>query len=141
MPTHTVDLSGHYDEFVNQLVTFGRFSSPSEVVRAGLSLLEQQAREEEEKLAALRSMAAEGFDALDRGEGIALNGEQELADFISAAGRRAAAAVEQLRGRRLIMPRYIILPLASQCLTRRRRGAKRTCSNGPSNSLRLRALA
>lgn len=95
MPTHSVDLSGHYDEFVNQLVTSGRFSSPSEVVRAGLTLLERQAREEEEKLAALRSLAAEGFDALGHGQGIAIDGKEELADLISAAGHRAAAAVEQ----------------------------------------------
>ena len=95
MPTHNVDLSGHYEEFVNQLVMSGRFTSASEVMRAGLSLLERQAREDDEKLASLRSMAAEGFDALDRGEGIEIGSEPELADFIGAAGRRAAEAVEK----------------------------------------------
>ena len=95
MPMQNVDLTGHYDEFVNQLVTSGRFSNASEAVRAGLCLLEQQARAEEEKLASLRSMAAEGFDRLDQGQGIAIESDQQLADFISEAGRRAAEVVEK----------------------------------------------
>src|SRR5271157_4349477 len=66
MPTRNVNLTDYHDEFVNELVTSGRFSSASEVVGAGLRLPEQQAREEEEKLALLRSMAAEGFRALHR---------------------------------------------------------------------------
>ena len=63
-------------------------------MRAGLRLLEQQAREEDEKLTLLRSMAAEAFDTLDRGQGIVIDGQQQLADFMSRAGRRAAEVVE-----------------------------------------------
>jgi len=74
MPTRNVNLTDYHDEFVNELVTSGRFSSASEVVRAGLRLPEQQAREEEEKLALLRSMAAEGFRALHRSPRIRLAG-------------------------------------------------------------------
>ena len=81
--------------FVNELVTSGQFSSASEVMRAGLRLLEQQAREEDEKLAMLRSLASEAFQALDRGEGIAIQNEDELAEYIGQAGRRAAAEVER----------------------------------------------
>jgi len=44
-----VNLTGRYDEFVVGQVTSGRFKNASEVVRAGLRLLEQQNREEEEK--------------------------------------------------------------------------------------------
>lgn len=94
MPTRNVNLTGYYDEFVNELVTSGRFSSASEVMRAGLCLLEQQAREEDEKLALLRSMATEAFNELDRGEGIVIDSQEQLAEFISATGRRAAEVVE-----------------------------------------------
>ncbi len=60
---------------------------------AGLRLLEKEAREEDEKLALLRSMASEGFHELDRGQGIVFDGEQELAEFIGQVGRRAAEEV------------------------------------------------
>jgi hypothetical protein len=38
----------------------------------------------------LRALASEAFDALDRGEGIAITGNEQLADFISKLGRRVA---------------------------------------------------
>jgi antitoxin ParD1/3/4 len=90
MPTRNVNLTDHYDAFVEQLVTSGRFKNASEVMRAGLHLLEQQASEERQKLALLRSLAAQGFDDLDQGRGIPLTGKAELAEFIGASGRRAA---------------------------------------------------
>ena len=99
MPTRNVNLTDYHDEFVNELVTSGRFSSASEVMRAGLRLLEQQAREEDEKMTLLRSMASEAFDALDRGQGIAIQSEAELAEFIGQAGRRAAEEVERRAAR------------------------------------------
>jgi hypothetical protein len=46
--------------------------------------------EKEEKLASLRSLAKEGFDELDRGQGTILDDEQQLQEFISQIGRRAA---------------------------------------------------
>ncbi len=94
MPTRNVNLTDYNDEFVNELVTSGRFSSASEVMRAGLRLLEEQAREEDEKLALLRSMASDAFHEMDQGQGIAIDSEQELAAFISETGRRAAEAEE-----------------------------------------------
>ena len=99
MPTRNVNLTDHYDEFVNQLVTSGRFSNASEVMRAGLRLLEGQAQEENEKLNALRSLASEAFHELDQGQGIVLDGKQQLAEFIGQIGRRAAEEVEQQTAR------------------------------------------
>lgn len=90
MPTRNVNLTGRYDQFVVDQVTSGRFKNASEVVRAGLHLLEQQNREEEEKLALLRSLAAEGFTELDQGRGTAIDGEWQLRKFIGQIGRRAA---------------------------------------------------
>jgi antitoxin ParD1/3/4 len=82
MPTRNVDLTEYYDQFVENLVTSGRFSDASEVMRAGLRLLETQAREEEEKLATLRALASEGFNELDRGLGTPIEGREQLAELI-----------------------------------------------------------
>ena len=93
MPTRNVNLTGHYDRFVVEQVTSGRFKNASEVMRAGLHLLEQQNREEEEKLALLRSLATEGFSELDQGRGTVLESERELQTFIGQIGHRAAQKV------------------------------------------------
>jgi antitoxin ParD1/3/4 len=94
MPTHNVNLQDDYDQFVNELLTSGRFSNASEVMRAGLRLLERQAQEENEKRALLRSLAAEGFRELDQWQGIVLNGEQQLVELIVQIGRRAVAELK-----------------------------------------------
>ncbi len=95
MPTRNVNLTSHYDQFVDHLVTLGRFKNASEVMRAGLHLLEQHTREEQEKLALLRSLATEGFSELDQGRGVALDDETQLAEFIAQIGRRAASKTKE----------------------------------------------
>lgn len=52
----SITLGSHFDEFITERVKNGRFGSASEVVRAGLRLLETN----ETKLETLRSMLAEG---------------------------------------------------------------------------------
>jgi len=52
----SVNLGNHFDDFINQQLTFGRYGSASEVIRAGLRLLE----EHEAKLHAIRAMLTEG---------------------------------------------------------------------------------
>jgi hypothetical protein len=52
--------------------------------------LEQQAKDDEEKLKALRALAAEAFGSLDRGQGTTLDGDQRLADFIGKLSLRAS---------------------------------------------------
>jgi antitoxin ParD1/3/4 len=57
MPSNTsIVLSDHFREFAERKVREGRYASTSEVVRAGLRLLET----EEEKVEALRRAIAEG---------------------------------------------------------------------------------
>jgi len=57
MPKNTsVSLGNHFDGFIASQLTKGRYGSATEVVRAGLRLLEN----EEEKLEALRQMIADG---------------------------------------------------------------------------------
>jgi antitoxin ParD1/3/4 len=69
MPTRNVNLTDELDRFVTAKVKSGRFETASEVVRAALRALEQDEREYEAKLAALRS-------AVDAGDssGVAADG-------------------------------------------------------------------
>ncbi len=78
MPTRNVNLTEHFDNFIEAGVGSGRFSNASEVVREGLRLLEQREQEDQAKLEWLRSAAKVGFDQLDRGEGIEF---QSMDDF------------------------------------------------------------
>jgi hypothetical protein len=50
--------------------------------------MEHRTRKEQEKLKLLRSLAAEGFDQLDQGQGIEIDGPERLADYIAGVGRR-----------------------------------------------------
>ena len=45
MPTRNVNLTEHFDHFIETGITSGRFGNASEVVREGLRLLEQSERE------------------------------------------------------------------------------------------------
>ena len=55
----SISLGQHFDSFVSEQLKGGRYASASEVVRAGLRLLE----EEETKLATLRKMLHEGEES------------------------------------------------------------------------------
>ena len=61
--------------------------------------MEQPTREEQEKLELLRCLAAEGFDQLDQGLGIEIDGPERLADYIAGVGRRAAKRVKARQSR------------------------------------------
>jgi antitoxin ParD1/3/4 len=65
----SISLGDHFSNFVDQQLAQGRYSSASEVVRAGLRLLEEQ----EMRLEALRSALIEGEQ----------NGPSERFDFDS----------------------------------------------------------
>lgn len=59
MPT-SVALSPHFESFVKQQVATGRFNNVSEVVRAGLRLLEDQEQRTSLQLQELRSAIETG---------------------------------------------------------------------------------
>ncbi|MEP2025779.1 MAG: type II toxin-antitoxin system ParD family antitoxin [Reichenbachiella sp.] len=55
----SISLGNYFDDFVQHCVSEGRFKNVSEVVRAGLRLLE----EEENKILSLKKAIQEGIDS------------------------------------------------------------------------------
>jgi antitoxin ParD1/3/4 len=55
----SISLGDHFESFIENSVNYGRFNNASEVVRAGLRLLE----DEENKIIALRKAINEGIDS------------------------------------------------------------------------------
>jgi antitoxin ParD1/3/4 len=90
MPTRNINLTEHYDRFVEELVGAGRYKNASEVLRAGLRLLEQETQTEEEKLELLKKLAADGFRSLNQGQGLSVASESDLRSAIAKIGNRAA---------------------------------------------------
>ncbi len=99
MPTRNINLTEHLDRFVEAGVTSGRYGNASEIVREGLRLLEQREQEEKAKLEWLRNAAKEGFDQIDRGEGIKFRTTEDLDDYIDQLGKEASAELASERNR------------------------------------------
>jgi antitoxin ParD1/3/4 len=89
MPTRNIDLTEHFDRFIETGVASARFSDASEVVRAGLRLLERREQEDNAKLEWLRSAANVGFGQLDRGEGIEFASLDDLDAYIDQIAEEA----------------------------------------------------
>ena len=68
MPTRNINLTDHFDHFVGQSIESGHYKNASEVVRAGLRLLEHRERMEAAKLESLRRSVETGREAYERGD-------------------------------------------------------------------------
>jgi antitoxin ParD1/3/4 len=66
MPT-SVALGSHFEEFVKKQLESGRFNNVSEVVRAGLRLLEDEEKLRLLRHRELRAAIQEGIDSEDAG--------------------------------------------------------------------------
>lgn len=55
----SISLGDHFEDFLADKISTGRFKNASEVIRAGLRLLE----EEETKMVALKNAVEEGFES------------------------------------------------------------------------------
>jgi antitoxin ParD1/3/4 len=55
----SISLGNHFENFVQNRISVGRFKNASEVIRAGLRLLE----EEESKIVALKQAIQEGIES------------------------------------------------------------------------------
>ncbi|MFI5381597.1 MAG: type II toxin-antitoxin system ParD family antitoxin [Tepidisphaerales bacterium] len=91
MPTKNVNLSEQQARFVRRSIGQGRFRNASEVVRAGLRLLEQRDKEEKLKLAALRRIAAGAFAEIDQGRFVEVDPDH-LDQFLDDVDARAMVA-------------------------------------------------
>jgi antitoxin ParD1/3/4 len=88
MPTRNVVLTDRQEELITTLVKSGRYQNVSEVLRAGLRLLEQREAEDAGKLKALRAAARVGVDALDRGEFKEFSDIEELQSYLNDLSER-----------------------------------------------------
>lgn len=59
MKNTSISLGNHFNQFVSSQVSAGRYKNVSEVIRAGLRLLE----DEESKIIALRAAIQKGLDS------------------------------------------------------------------------------
>jgi antitoxin ParD1/3/4 len=62
--SNSIALGEHFDHFVSEKLGSGQYASVSEVVRAGLRLLEER----EQRLQSLRAQLAEGYAQAARAE-------------------------------------------------------------------------
>jgi antitoxin ParD1/3/4 len=76
-----------FEKFIDREIASGRFNNASEVVRAGLRLLEN----EEAKLAELRRLIDEGDADIAAGRYTVVETAEDLAAAIKAGGRRRLA--------------------------------------------------
>lgn len=66
MPT-SVALGSHFEAFIRKQLESGRFNNVSEVVRAGLRLLEDEEKLRQIRYAELKAAVQEGVDSEDAG--------------------------------------------------------------------------
>lgn len=91
MPTRNINLTDHFDRFIEAEVGSGRYGNASEVVREGLRLIERRKQEERAKLKWLRGAVRKGLDQIDRGEGVEFGCFVELDQHIDQIGEEASA--------------------------------------------------
>jgi antitoxin ParD1/3/4 len=91
MPQRNVNLTNHFDHFIDAHIESGRFSNASEMVREGLRLLEQREREDEAKIIWLRGVATEAFASLDRGEGLMFDSIEDMDAYVRKVGEAVFA--------------------------------------------------
>lgn len=84
----SVALGEHFEKFIADQVSLGRYNNESEVVRAGLRLLE----EHELKLKELRALIDEGDRALAQGRTTTVDDPKAFAADIVAGGKARNAS-------------------------------------------------
>jgi antitoxin ParD1/3/4 len=82
MPTRNINLTPHFDAFIESQVTSGLYGNASEIVRDALRLLEEREQEKETKRRLLRKSSKVGFESIDQGKGIVLRDKKEIDAFL-----------------------------------------------------------
>jgi antitoxin ParD1/3/4 len=91
MPTRNVVLTDHQAKLIDTLVNSGRFQNASEVLRAGLRLIERDEAEAQARLEALRDAARAGLADADAGRVQAFASGQNLAEHLGSLADSAIA--------------------------------------------------
>ncbi|QBQ97078.1 type II toxin-antitoxin system ParD family antitoxin [Paraburkholderia pallida] len=92
MPTRNVVLTDHQAHLIDSLVNSGRFQNASEVLRAGLRLVEREEAETQARLEALRDAARAGIADADAGRMRSFTSAQALGDFLDSLAENALVA-------------------------------------------------
>jgi antitoxin ParD1/3/4 len=91
MPTRNVVLTERQAEFVERLVSSGRYQNASEVLRDGLRLVESRDTEERTRLKALRDAARLGISDADAGRYLQFDSATGLRKHLLSMGNEAIA--------------------------------------------------
>ena len=91
MPTRNVVLTGRQAEFVERLVSTGRYQNASEVLRAGIRLIEREEAEDEARLTALREAARIGVADIEAGRFEAFDSPDALRRHLATVAGRVVA--------------------------------------------------
>jgi antitoxin ParD1/3/4 len=92
MPTRNIVLTDSQAQFIERLVSSGRYQNASEVLRDGLRLVESREREEAAKLAALREAARIGIADMEAGRFVTFDTAQALDSHLAALADEAINA-------------------------------------------------
>lgn len=92
MPTRNINLTDHYDDYLDKVLASGRYQNASEVVRAGLRLLERQDAEDQAKTDALRSAFKQGQDDYESGRFAVMQTDEDIDHFFDALSAGADRA-------------------------------------------------
>lgn len=94
MPTRNIVLTAQQAEWVERLVSTGRYQNRSEVLREGLRLLERREREDEARLESLREAAGIGIADIAAGRSRTFSSAEALERHLRSVAKGA------LRGKR-----------------------------------------
>src|SRR5438067_9469653 len=93
MPTRSINLTEHFDRFIEGEVESGQYSNASEVVREGLRLMERRKQEERARLKWLRAAVKDGLDEIDRGESVEFGSMRDFEQHIDQPGKEVSAEI------------------------------------------------
>ena len=92
MRTRNVVLTDHQAQFLEQLVSSGRYQNASEVLREGLRLIQQREQEQATRLQALREAVTIGVDDIEAGRYTTFDDAVLLRSHIAALAKQVDAS-------------------------------------------------